>query len=282
MKNFSKLNALGCAPYKKNAVNKLSQNNNGHERERAENSIKKIQLKKKYDPFPLLKDKVFADLKILVALFFCCLVGETITGRIEDPWVVVRTLHAGVKAEDLSWQFSCGQWASIGQGAERLSFNVAFLLPLLEVSQSAQFSGVLHPLDNLQHGDEVDVIASNHLIHKLDEFILELFLALEPRSSEVETQWGAVGAQMAVNVVAEHPTELFTSGDVGARIDHVASGQGLVECGVVTTIELVDDHLPDGVAAAGAVLGIADALVRHAEVERVRPDGNAAKRGGDG
>jgi hypothetical protein len=44
----------------------------------------------------------------LVALFYCCLVGETITGRIEDPWVVVRALHTGVKAEDLSWQFSVG------------------------------------------------------------------------------------------------------------------------------------------------------------------------------
>jgi len=43
----------------------------------------------------------------------------------------------------------CGQWASIGQGTERLSLNVAFLLPLLEVSQSAQFGGVLHPLNNL-------------------------------------------------------------------------------------------------------------------------------------
>lgn len=43
MKNFFKIKCLGCAPYKKNAVNKLSQNNNGHERERAENSIKKIQ-----------------------------------------------------------------------------------------------------------------------------------------------------------------------------------------------------------------------------------------------
>lgn len=39
--------------------------------------------------------------------------------------------------------------ASVGQGAERLSLNVAFLLPLLEVSQSGQFSGILHPLDDL-------------------------------------------------------------------------------------------------------------------------------------
>jgi len=134
----------------------------------------------------------------------------------------------------------------------------------------------------LQHGDEVDVIASDHLIHKLDEFILELFLAFEPRSSEVETQWSAVGAQMAVDIVAEHAAELFSGSDVGARIDHMTTGQGLVEGGVITTIELVNDHLPDGVAAAGAVLGIADTLVGHAEVERVRPDGNAAKRGSDG
>ncbi len=76
----------------------------------------------------------------------------------------------------------------------------------------------------LQHGDEVDVIASNHLIHKLDEFVLELLLALEPRSVEVETERSAVSAQVAVDVVAEHTTELLTSGDVGTRVYHVATG----------------------------------------------------------
>ena len=99
---------------------------------------------------------------------------------------------------------------------------------------------------------------------------------------EVEAERGAVGAQVAVDVVAEHAAELVASGDVGARVDHVATGQGFVESRVVTAIQLVDDHFPDGVAARRAVLGVADALVGHAEVERVGPDGHAAERGRDG
>ena len=58
----------------------------------------------------------------------------------------------------------------------------------------------------------------------------------------------------------------------------MATGQRFVECRIVTAIQLVDDHLPDGVAAAGAVLCVADALVRHAEVKSVGPDGHAAQR----
>lgn len=98
----------------------------------------------------------------------------------------------------------------------------------------------------------------------------------------MEAEGGAVGAQMAVNVVTEHAAELFAGSDVGARIDHVATGKRFVEGGVITTIELVDNHFPDGVAAAGTVLGVADALVGHAEVQSVGPDGNTAERCSDG
>ncbi len=98
----------------------------------------------------------------------------------------------------------------------------------------------------------------------------------------METQWSAVRAQMTVDIVAEHTTKLFSSSDVCTRIDHMTTGQGFVEGRVITTIELVNDHLPNRVAAAGTILGIADTFVRHTEIERVWPDGNAAKRGSDG
>ena len=38
-------------------------------------------------------------------------------------------------------------------------------------------------------------------------------------------------------------------------------------------VELIDDHLPDGVGAAGAVQGVPVTLVRHTVVQSVRPDG---------
>ena len=149
-----------------------------------------------------------------------------------------------------------GQRASVGQRAERLSLDVAFLLPFLEVPESGQFGRVLHPLDHLQHGDEVDVVAVQHFIDELDEFVLELFLALEPRGLEVEAERGAVGVQVAVEVVAQQTAELLAGLDVGTRVDHVTTGQRFVESWVITTIQFVHDHLPDGVAAAGAVLGV--------------------------
>lgn len=87
---------------------------------------------------------------------------------------------------------------------------------------------------------------------------------------------------MTVEVVAQKATELISGLDVGARVDHVATGQGLVEGGVVSAIELVHHDLPHGVALAGAVVRVTVALVGHPEVERVGPDGHASQRGGDG
>jgi len=82
-------------------------------------------------------------------IFFCLLVGESITGGIQNPRVVVGALHASVESEDFSGQFSGGKRAGVGQGTERLALDVALLLPLLEVPETSEFSGVLHPLDNL-------------------------------------------------------------------------------------------------------------------------------------
>ena len=60
----------------------------------------------------------------------------------------------------------------------------------------------------------------------------------------------AVGVQVAVEVVPEQAGELVAGLDVGARVDHVATGQGFVEGWVVTAIELVHHDLPDWVGSA--------------------------------
>lgn len=62
----------------------------------------------------------------------------------------------------------------------------------------------------------------------------------------------------------------------------MATGKLLVKCGVVTSVQLIDNHLPDRVGPGGTVLGISVALVGHLEVEGVGPDGYTAERGGDG
>ena len=158
-----------------------------------------------------------------------------------------------------------GESASVGQRAEGLALDVAFLFPFLEVSETGQFGGVLHPLDDLEHGDEVDVVASQHLVHELDEGHFEFLLAFEPGSGEVEAERGAVGREVTVKVVLEHLTELFAGGDVGTRIDQGATGKSFVEFRVVAAIQLVDDHLPDGVATTGASSAVACTHLRKIE-----------------
>ena len=51
--------------------------------------------------------------------------------------------------------------------------------------------------------------------------------------------------------------------DVAAGGDEVTTSEVLIEVGVVTSVELVDRHLPDGVASAWTVPRVAVALVRH-------------------
>ena len=134
----------------------------------------------------------------------------------------------------------------------------------------------------LKHSDKVHIIAVNHLVDKLDELLNKGLVLLEPCSMEVEAKGSTVGVEVPVEVVAQQPGKLLRLKDVGAGGDHVATRQPLVKVGVVPPVELIDDHLPDRVASGGAVLSIAMALVRHAVVQGVGPNGNPAKRRSDG
>ena len=62
----------------------------------------------------------------------------------------------------------------------------------------------------------------------------------------------------------------------------MTSGQSLVKGGVVSSVKLVDDHLPDGVGPGGALAGVTVTLVGHPEVEGVGPLRHAGQGGGDG
>lgn len=67
---------------------------------------------------------------------------------------------------------------------------------------------------HLQHVDEVHVVSLQHLFDELDQFVFELSFALQPRGVEVQTQRGAVGAEVTVEVVSEQTAELFAGLDV--------------------------------------------------------------------
>lgn len=140
----------------------------------------------------------------------------------------------------------------------------------------------MHPLDDLQIGHKEHIIASQHLLNELDQLIAILLLGLEPRGVEVQTEWGTVAIVVTVEIVAQQTCELVARGNVGAGVDHVATRQRFIKCGIITTIQLIHDHLPNGMATRWTIVGIAVALVWHAEIQGIWPDGHTSQGGGDG
>jgi len=78
-----------------------------------------------------------------------------------------------VETESFSWKLSGVEWARVREGAIGLTLDVTFVLPFGEITKSCQFCWILHPLDNLEHGDKVDIVSVNHLHDKFNELILE-------------------------------------------------------------------------------------------------------------
>lgn len=98
----------------------------------------------------------------------------------------------------------------------------------------------------------------------------------------MQTQRSPVGAEMTVEVVAKQTSELVSALDVGARVYHVTTREGLIESGVVSTIQLVHDDFPHGVRTGWAVMRVTVALVGHTEVEGIWPDWDTSQGSGDG
>ena len=95
---------------------------------------------------------------------------------------------------------------------------------------------------------------------------------------EEETHGRAVLLVVALEVVGEEIVELLGVDDVGARVDHGAAERLLVRFGVLATVHLVHDHLPDGRRTSRALLLVAVAGVRHAVGQRVRPQRRVRQR----
>ena len=94
--------------------------------------------------------------------------------------------------------------------------------------------------------DEVDVVVLGaDLVHPVPDGPGELGVGLQPGSVEAERERGPVGGVVPLQVVLEERLELLLGVDVGTGGDEGATGQGLVEAGVLTTVELVDGQLPD-------------------------------------
>lgn len=234
--------------------------------------------------------------------------GEPVAGRIQQPWIVIRTLHASEETQSLAGQLSGRQRASVRQRAVGQALLITGLLPVLEISERRQLGGLLHPLNHLEekrnmklllfntliivknvslifhlnHSDEVHVAPGDHLLDELDQLFLVLFLTLQPGCVEVQTERRPVAVEVPVEVVSKQTSELLAALDVGAGVDHVTTRQGLVEGGIVPAVQLVHHHLPDWMRPRRAVAAVAIALVGHPEVQRVRPNRHTSQRRGDG
>lgn len=82
--------------------------------------------------------------------------------------------------------------------------------------------------------------------------------------------------------MVEEVVELVASQDVRAGVHHGTSWEVLVIGGVFPTVQLVQNHFPDGVGPSRATLEVAVASVGHAEVHGVGPKGRVVQGGGDG
>lgn len=99
---------------------------------------------------------------------------------------------------------------------------------------------------------------------------------------EVQTERRSVAIEVPVKVVSEQTSELLASLDVGTRVNHVTTWQGLIEGGIVSAVQLVHHHLPNWMRPRRAVATVAVAPVGHPEVQRVWPNWHTSQRRSDG
>merc|ERR1711936_133262 len=97
-----------------------------------------------------------------------------------------------------------------------------------------------------------------------------------------EAEGSSVLVEVSVEVVGQEVVELISSEDIGAGVQHSAAGEVLVNGGVLPPVQLVHNHLPDGVRSCRATLKVAVAPVGHLKVHGVRPQGRVLQGSRDG
>ena len=98
------------------------------------------------------KTRVFFLLYIMLNVFQkgCNLFErKPVSSGVQNPGIVVGAFHTRMQSKGFTGQLSGRQRTGVWQGTVRLTLNIALLLPFSEVSQSCNFCGILHPLDNL-------------------------------------------------------------------------------------------------------------------------------------
>lgn len=197
---------------------------------------------------------------------------EPVSSWVIQPRVVVGASHASLQIDRFAGHLLRGQLARMWHPTRGNTFDRALFPPRLKVLHFGRRSRILDPLDHLGHRHKVHVVVVlQHLVDPVQEGVEEFGVVLQPGRMEVQTERCTILVVMPIEIVVEEVVELVAGQDVRARVHHSASGQVLVVGRILPAVELVHDHLPDGVRSRGARLQIAVATMRHLEVHGVRP-----------
>lgn len=126
---------------------------------------------------------------------------------------MIGTSHAGLKVDKLPGNLLRCQSAGGRNPTGWLGVLVdrALLSPWLEVLDFVGSLRVLHPLDDLCHGHEVNVVmVGQDLVDPVKEGVEEFGIVLEPGGMEIKAERRAVSVVMTLKVVVQEGVELIT------------------------------------------------------------------------
>lgn len=208
-------------------------------------------------------------------------VNESLSEGIVEPRVGCRAFRASIEVHIVfigeETGYVDGAW--VGERAEGQALNVTFRLPFLEIVDSSDFRRAQNPADGLLHRDEEIVSAARGAPYPVPKSLQELRSGLKVGGGEVESQGSSVRREMVLQVVVQEPDKLFLFHDVGTLIDVVTTGELFIKKNVITPIQFVQGDFPDPERLGGTFLVGSEALVGHAEIEGIGPDGHTAPRG---
>lgn len=180
---------------------------------------------------------------------------ESVTSWIVQPWVIVGASYAGLQVNGFAGNLLGGELTGMWHPTGWRSFDGTLLPPRFEVLYLRYGSRILNPLNDLCHCHKVNVIVvGQHFIDPIQECVQVFGIILEPSRMEVQTERCSILIVMSIEVVIQEIVELIAGQNVGARIDHSATGQIFIIGGILTTIQFVHDHFPDSVRSGWARL----------------------------
>merc|ERR1712038_369230 len=89
----------------------------------------------------------------------------------------------------------------------------------------------------------------DHLGDEFDKLLLESLVRFDPGCTEMESKRSSVATEMPLKIMSQHAGKLVRVHNVGAGGHQVAARKSFIKSRVITTIKLIDHHLPDWVGS---------------------------------